>query len=668
MRLYLIFFLIVSIGIIAYSNSLGNGFIWDDVHFVVNNEYIRNPGSLSLFFTSKQALADGTLAGENYRPLIPLSYAVDYHFWGLDPMGYHITNLLFHIANALLLFYLILIITKDRFIGLFASLLFLTHPVQTDAVSWISGRGNVMFLCFFLIALILYIKYRTGGSIILYLISLLFFLCALFSKEMSISLPLIVILYDWVYTKKESWGARVLRYLPYFALLMFYVSLRYSMLNTFGQCQYWTGSFYTTFLTMLRGIMYYLRLLFFPVNLCADHLVFPVSNSIKDISVLFSLAVLSGIVFLGFFLIKRAHHVSFSILWFFITLAPVMNIIPIRILIAERFLYLPLIGFALFTAVILRALYLKFMNRRVLKNSIIVFQVALISVYVLSTISRNKAWADEIVFNKEVIKVYPDNWRAHYYLAFVYIDRERDFNKGYTNLIRTVELSPNYEDARLLLAAYYFWKGNYGLTIDELNTVLKIDPFYIYAYEGLGAAYAMLREYDASDREYQKALALDPGNTGARTGIAVVNILKGDNEKAITILKEIITEGAPGHYGSHYILAQLILGDLYVRTGKIEMAKQVWSKVYLDYGKGHALSRIAGYLTGYLTETNLLNELAVWPQEFKRIVYYFIGVHRETKNDLSGAGRFYKKSKDEVTRSMDYLKVLAAYRLNQLQG
>lgn len=432
--------LIIIIGAIVFNNALKNDFVWDDEFFIEKNTYIRSLKFIPAYFTKKEALAEGVLSGENYRPFLPFSYAIDYCFWKLNPFGYHLTNVVFHIINALLVFYLVLLITKDRFVGFFSSLIFLTHPVQTEAVAWASGRADVLFLFFFLFAFIMYIRHQESGHPIFLGISLFLFLCGLFSKEMTATLPFILILYDWIYGKKETLGARLIRYLPFFLILELFVMVRYVILGRLSQTGYFAGSFYATFLTMVKGVAYYIRLLFYPVGLCPDYLTFPQADSLKDFHVLLSFGVIIGFIALSIFLRKKLKHVTFGILLFFISLLPVMNIIPIKILIAERFLYLPIIGFALAIAVLLRFLYCSLRKKTFGLYAIPLLQALIIFLCASLTIAQNTVWTNTVTLYTRVVKIYPDNFRAHYNLALAHYNIEGDRESAFKELKKSFEL------------------------------------------------------------------------------------------------------------------------------------------------------------------------------------------------------------------------------------
>ena len=149
--IYILLLLFVTIGI--YSNSLQNSFVYDDDGTIVSNNFVKNWGNVPKIFTQDYF----SLSNEaTYRPMVTLSYFLDYSFWQLNPFGYHLTNLLFHIVNTILIYFLLSLILKSRTIPLFTALLFATHPIQTEAVAAISFREDLMTMCFFLLSLLLY--------------------------------------------------------------------------------------------------------------------------------------------------------------------------------------------------------------------------------------------------------------------------------------------------------------------------------------------------------------------------------------------------------------------------------------------------------------------------------------------------------------------------------
>ena len=219
--------IISTLSILAFWNTLDNGFVWDDQYIVVANKAIRELSLPNIwdFFTSKDVY--NFAAGDIYRPLSILSYAFEYRLYGLDSTGYHLTNLIIHTLNSILVYLTIGLISKDRLIAFVTSLLFVVHPIHTEAVAWVKERDELLTLLFFLLALYFYIRrsFNPQGSgqtlrpasTSPYILALLFYILALLSEEMAITLPFILILHDACFSvnrmrRPKDW----LAYLPFF--------------------------------------------------------------------------------------------------------------------------------------------------------------------------------------------------------------------------------------------------------------------------------------------------------------------------------------------------------------------------------------------------------------------------------------------------------------------
>ncbi|NQU95401.1 MAG: tetratricopeptide repeat protein [Candidatus Omnitrophica bacterium] len=667
MKISIILFIIISLGVLAYSNSLGNSFVWDDSGFIIKNDFIKDPKLISSYFTSKEALAKGSLAGENYRPFLTLSYAIDYFFWRLNPLGYHISNLFFHILCAILLFFIVLILTKDRIVSLFTALFFVTHPIQTEAVTWISGRADVLFLFFYLSSLLLYINFVTRGRPGLYFLSLIAFACSLFSKEMAASLPFIIILYDIFYGKKEKISARAVRYFSFFLILESYIILRLHIIGKLAQTGYWTGDVYTTFLSMARGVVFYIKLLLYPVNLCADYLKFPLSDSIKEPGVIFSIAVIGMLLGVALKLSRKHKHISFSILWFFITLGPVINIIPINILIAERFLYLPSIGYCLLIAVLIAGAADKMKKIKGLIYLPLAFAVFLVGAYSYLTMMRNEDWADDVTLWEQTVQVCPNNERAHHNLAASYIIKGTDIEEAHKQALKALEIEPGYSRSRLVVATYLINKNKPPDAIAEIKRAIKDDPYFVEAYAFLGNIYTFLGEYEKAYNEYKKALILKPDFLEASINVATLYLIKGDMGSGIEEFNKILKRPRVRHHKSIYAAVYLRLGDAYFTAGDEKSAMRAWRKVHEDFATEIWFHEISKFLIGEITLEGLLRESDSWQPEFKAICYYYVGLKKEMQRDFEGAKIYYEQSKNLITKTFQQVRVLAERRLLALE-
>jgi tetratricopeptide (TPR) repeat protein len=673
MRSGIALFLIISAGILAYSNSIGGDFIWDDVAFVIHNDFIKNIKAFPSYFSAKEALARGMLSGENYRPLLTLSYAIDYRFWKLDPFGYHLSNTFLHIANGILVFFLALTLTGKRLCGILCALFFVTHPIQTEAVTWISGRADVLFLFFYLSAFLAYVRYRKGAGGLLYAVSLLLFLCALLSKEMAASLPFVLIVYDFLYERdaagrgRRSLAGRILGYGAFFMVLEIYVIARVNIIGRLAQCGYWTGDPYTTFLSMGRGIAYYVRLLIYPVGLCADYLTFPFAASLKEMPTVLSFSLLVLIIAGAFCAGRRHRAVSFSIGWFFITLGPALNIVPINILIAERFLYAPSIGYCILLALALQWVFDSSRKTGAFRYLSAGIGAAIVILYSVLTVARNDVWSDEIVFNKDILRTFPDNYRARLNLSVAYYNKG-DTERSFKEAERALASSPDeYLSARKMIANYYMKKGMIDEAIGEYRHMIAVDPTSQRAHMFLAVAYERTGDYEAALREYRKAQALDREAMEPKIAIATLYIVMGDVATSIDTFKAILAEPPQHHYRSVYAAAHLRLGDLYMSTGDYAGARRAWQTVYREFGDQVWFSEISRYLTGVTTKKGFLSICEDWQPDFRIIAYYYIGMKSEMENDTGDARQYYRKVIDTATYGSGQVRLLARERLKRIE-
>ena len=367
---FLFISLIVFIILITYFSSIRNEFVYDDWDLVVRERYEKGKPLLYPFV--------GALRGGAYRPLRDVSHAIDCSIYGRDPMGHHITNIFIHIGNSIIVFHIALsIFLKSGTISNFSravlpafltSVLFGIHPIQTECVTWISGRRDILCGFFFFLGLLMFIKlssqrkkYYIPGIIFCYLLSLS-------SKEMGVTFPLVLILYDYLYSRSSRFvvnrpnsenrmsnttGNRQYRlntkplYISLFILAIAFSLLTLDVSTGQKRETFHGESRYLTTLAMAKVAAEYIKLLFFPVNLCVEHIV-SVPETVQEPVVLVSLFIVAAILALGIVTLKKNKLISFGIFWFFITLLPVSNIlIPIGNMMAERYLYIPSVGFCI---------------------------------------------------------------------------------------------------------------------------------------------------------------------------------------------------------------------------------------------------------------------------------------------------------------------------------
>lgn len=527
---YAIFiFVIITLGLICYSNVINSDFVWDDKAFVISNPAIKNLNTPISFFTNPKTVAYGRLSEDVYRPLMTLSFALDYRFFKLNSHFYHLENVIFHIFNAILLFFLLNNIFNNKTLSFLSSLIFLIHPVQTEAVSWISGRADVLFLFFYLSSFLFYVKYKKANKkLYLFYLSLALFVFALLSKEMAVTLPLVLLVYEFFFGEKDSFWKNIRRISIYFLILIFYIVGRYSIIGKITQKHYWGGSLYRTFLTVLKAVVYYLKILFVPVRLCANYVIF-ISKSILEVYVLLSLMIISAIIGVFIFAVKRSKIIAFGIAFFFITLLPVLNILPIKIIIAERFLYLPSIGFSIVVAAMLLWL-------RRYRVFFVLLTALLICGYTVRTYMRNFVWKDEYSLFSSIIETSPYSYKGHYNLANVYYNKNR-----------------------------------YDAAIEEFKKAIKLKPDHFYSHLALGSLLHNKKRYDEALKEYEIALKIKP-TTSTLNSLGVLSFDQNNYEKAIHYYKKAIV------LDNNYVTTYINLGNAYYKLGEVDKAKTVWKK------------------------------------------------------------------------------------------
>ncbi|MBN2453122.1 MAG: tetratricopeptide repeat protein [Candidatus Omnitrophica bacterium] len=564
------------LAVIIYSNSLGGSFISDDGYFIVKNIHIKSLANIPSFFVSPTAVAFAELSHDVYRPVTAASYAVDYHLWRLNTFGYHLENVLLHALNAILLFILLRLILGNIFVAFLASAFFVCHPVQTEVVSWISGRSSILFLLFYLLAFITYAlnSGKTGKA--LPALSLAFFFAALFSKEMAVSLPLLLLAYDIHFGGKESIKSRLTRLAPYFLMAALFVIIRFLVINRISQIGWWGGSPYHTFLTMTVVMADYVKLLIAPFKLCAFY-VTTIYDSITITKVLLSIFFLIAVMAAVPFVFRISRRVSFAICIFFITLLPVSNIVPLRALMAERFLYLPSVGFYILVAILLERIAQVHAPRRgvLFRRASVILAAMLILFYSARTMARNEDWKSSEALSESMLRIDPLNPWALMSLGVAYSTQER-YEEAIKPLEKSITLSDSFFAPKSILGFCYLQLGRNEDAVRILTDALKIRPHNLEALSSLGVAYANLKRYDDARERFELALKLDPFYVDGYINLATVYSVTGDPEKAISIYKKI---GMITRSPEAVAIAYIRMGDVYVFKLKDRvMAKKCYEK------------------------------------------------------------------------------------------
>jgi len=486
---------LVTIGI--YWNSLQGDFIWDDRGLILEStSYLRDWRNIFQSFTSPFFGATPF-----YRPLLLVSFIFDYQLWGLNPFGFHLNNVLLHALNACMVYLLAFLLFKRRILAFAVGLLFTTHPIQTEAVAWISGRNDVLLTFFALITIICFLKWRHSEGrkrVSAYTCFLLGYCCVLLTKESGIIVPVLIVLIDYFFrnTLPPTLGVNKKTYLPLMVISVLYMCVRMYLLGRSDFAIVGLDASQT-----LSGIIltyaYYFKLLLFPVFQSANPVIIPPVLSVKNPACITAFMLTALLVLITVSCWYRFWELSFIILWICVTLLPVSGIVPLAVPALEHRLYL---GSVCFSMVIPLLLYKTvhsgareptLSNRSLCSVSIL---LALILVYSAKTVIRNTIWQDEQTFWLRTLRASPSSAFAHNNLGVIYA-RQGNYNKAISIFKKGLSLSPTEE----------FWDR--GVTKD----------IRLKMYNNLGKSYRALFEKQLGQEVKREEKALPRGgNTGGK--------------------------------------------------------------------------------------------------------------------------------------------------------
>ena len=581
------------ISVIVFCNTLDNTFVYDDSVTIVNNNLIKNWKNFHTLFSFNYFILSGELS---YRPVVTLTYFIDYSLWGLNTTGFHFTNLLLQTANTLLFYVFLKRVTKVNTLAFFSTLLFTTHPILTETVNSISYREDLLTALFFLIAFILYLKinktfFNKSKFLLYYLGSLFSYLLALFSKEMAITFPILLILFDIFYLPSDKPLQALIKklkgiYIGYFSVTAFYLFIQFVV---FRHVYIKLDQTRQSLFVMIKVLASYLKLLFLPFNLNADYVVPPITAGI--ISFIISVLLVTTVIIITIRLCKNNKQYWFFISWFFITLLPVSNIIPIGNIMAERYLYIPIMGFSGIIGILVQKFNLK--------NPLVAICFTIV-IFILGVmcINRNGIWRDELALWYSTAIREPDSARAHHNIGVVH-SANGYYEYAESEYKKTLEINPKDIEAHYNLGNAYERKGILDNAIKEYQEVIRYNPYYADAYNNLGSIYKKRLFLDEAAELYKKAIRCNPFNPNYYNNLGLVY----HEEK---LYKEAVTEFTRSlKINSETSTTHNHLGNTYKEMGNIKDALSEYkTAIELDPGSAdsHNNMGIVYTNTGQLEE------------------------------------------------------------------
>ena len=603
-------FALILCGLIAHAVVLGGSFkTMDDETSIIRNQNLRSFFSLGRIFTESFFGGDRTY----YRPLVTFSFLLDYQIAGLKAFFYYLTNLLLHLANTVLLFFIFDVLLKKKSLSFPAALLFVVHPVSWEAVANIAGRPILLCAFWQFAAFLLYLRYATQSRLnprrkVYYVCALLAFALALLSKESAVVLPFFIVGYEYWMGRRHKGkvlaAQTVKRLLPLVVVVAGYLLLRKVLGIT--NVVFWPSVQYLFFgvLTFVSSVLVYLRIFIFPVDLHFDRTT-AYFTSFADSGVWLTLA---AIVIFGWmagrFHRQWSRRAKFLLFWFGITLLPVAQLIPLLAhsgyaATADHFFYIPSAGLFAFFVLAARTVFQRTIRRRTISRpSGLLLAVTVFIYFTLITIGQNLHAVHELSMFATSLWYDPYNTRVRncYALALakagLFADAEQEFRKVLAaepwDTRARIGFAKSLCDQGKCLEAVFEYEaisgaGNmqdllddnlkyaYDVVIRQYQKRLEQEPDNSQLHYSLGVMYAKTGRSREAIREYLQALRLDPRSQPALYNLGSLLESSPQPEKAVVYFKKVIVLGRGKDQLSEY--AYRHLSKIYELRGHARRAR-----------------------------------------------------------------------------------------------
>lgn len=543
----------MALGFISYSNTFGVPFQWDDHILIKDNPFVKG---LDFFRDPSVARGHPYYTTMVSRYVGYLSFALNYYFGGLYVWGYHLVNIAVHLANALLVYMLVVLTFRTPAfsgsrirgrageIALISALIFVAHPVQTEAVTYIFQRLASFAAFFYMLSLGGYILSRLSGTARgrygFYALSFAGAVLAMKTKENAFTLPVAIALYEYFFFR-GPYARRIVRLAP-LALTMLIVPLSIvGIQGSVGEVLGGLGSIprgseqvtRTEYLiSQTRVVATYLRLVFFPAGQNVDY-DYPVYRSVREAGVVLAIVLHAALVSIGVWFFVRSRRgkpelllTAFGILWFYLALSVESGIIPIPMLINEYRVYLPgaffIPGFV--AGVYVMAERFPGGERRVAP---VILGLFLIAALVLSaaTFSRNRVWRSETSLWEDTVRKSPGKARGYGNLGFAYKKAGRD-DEALASYLTAVRLNPHYAKAHNNIGVILAARGQHVEADGHYRKAIKSEPGFSDAHFNLGLLYIDAGRLKDARREFRAVLRLEPYDREALKYLRAVGDMK----------------------------------------------------------------------------------------------------------------------------------------------
>lgn len=497
---------ILALTFLVYSRSLNQPFLygWDD------GEYISHPTVQNLS-TENVGKYFSTFYLGMYQPVPVLAFAVNYHFSGDNALPYKLFNLLIHLLNVVLVFYLTRKLVRNEYAALVAALLLAVHPMNVESIAWLSARSTGLFTMFYLLALLAYQRYlKNGYEFKDIALTFALFLLALFSKSMAATLPMLLFVMDGWHHRRFNRKV-VLEKLPFFALSVVFGLISIRAAASFGHIEVLEAGYnlLDRIFLLSYGVAFYLVKLMFPLNLSAIYAYPEKTSGWLPLEYYLSFLLLLLIAYCIYRLTRYRRETFLGVAFFVLSISMVLPLFWSRLfIVAERYVYLPYIGLFLIAAIWLKALLEGDIKvPPATRNWILGIAGAWIIIISISTFSRTGVWQSTRALMEDVIdkKRSPADQAFGWFFLGNVSDREGNIQQAIRDYSRALDHNPKHIQA---LNNRGIMKGNLGDFnggLMDFTTATRLKPDYAEAWYNRGIVRYQLKQTNEACKDWQQA-------------------------------------------------------------------------------------------------------------------------------------------------------------------
>ncbi len=565
---------IVLLMLIAYIPAMRAGYVWDDDKYVTQNPLITASDGLHRIWFS-------TDMPSQYFPLVYTMFRAEHALWGFDPAGYHITNILLHALNALLLWWLL---RRLRVPGAWlAAAIWALHPVNVESVTWITERKNTLSTAFFLGTLLASLRFMGAdqrGWWKYYLLGLVFCALALFAKTTACVLPAALLVVHWLRGRKVRWR-EALQIVPFTAmgLAMGLVSVWWEQHHQGTVGQDYLLSWADRVLIAGRALWFYLIKLILPVKLTFSYPQWHVHGH-DPAQYLWPAAWIASMVLLWRWRPKLGYGPLLASVFFAAVLSPMLGFINLYTFrytyVADHYQYVACIApIALFAAFL--------STRRLTRHTYRAIAAVVLMGLAVLTYRQSLVYTDAETLWHDVLAKNERSWLAHNNLANL-LDRRGDTDEAMRHYFRVVELNRYFPEGQLNLAAALVAKGRLDEAVIHYTEALTLEPDWPDAHYDLGVAFHKQGKLREAIGQYQQAFRLKPDYADAYNNAAIALISLGKLDGAARYLRTAV-EIQPSHGRAHGNLAVALYykGDYAGAWHEVELAQRYGAGINPDF-------------------------------------------------------------------------------------